>query len=97
MLLTKFWSQPHHGRRQGEAGEGHAPLDFHTLLLNLPIFKNFSFLEVNTGFILIAPPPEKFSADALKPHALTSYCIKKKQQHNSANVKASPHGYLIIA
>ena len=52
------------GRWQG--GEGHAPLDFHTLL-NLLNFKNSSIVStvVNTRSILVAPPPEKFSADAL--------------------------------
>ena len=55
----------------GKGGqEGYAPLlDFYTL--SLQISKILPFLVVNIGSILIAPAPEKFSADALG-HVVTS-------------------------
>ena len=61
-------SRPTHGRRQGGAGGAMAPPGFsHTLSKSSQISKILPFLVVNTGSILIGPPPENFSADALGP------------------------------
>ena len=56
----------HMGVGKGDKGGPWPPFGFsHTLSKTFYILKILSFLVVNTGYIRIGPPSEKFSANAL--------------------------------
>ena len=70
----------------GQGGPWPPPGFSHTLSKSSQISKILPFLVVNTGSILIGPPPENFSADALGGELI---CQKLKSQINE-NFKKCP-------